>query len=155
MKPPVLSFEKVDPIVGGIQEEKLVEMDKVIPVLYKNLNGIIVIRSNKTVFERYYNGYQKEDTCHIASVTKSILSALIGIAVDQGYIKSLDQKVLDFFPDYVCHPSEVVKKSITIRHLLTMRAPYLFKPMQEPMEKMVRPSPFRSRRSCRPRGSGA
>lgn len=138
MEQSVLSFEKVDPIVADMQEEKLMEMDKIIPILYKNLNGIIVIRSNKTVFERYYNGCQKEDTCHIASVTKSFLSALIGIAVDQGAIKSLDQKILDFFPDYICPPSEVQKKAITIRHLLTMRAPYLFKPMQEPMEKMVR-----------------
>lgn len=138
MKQMALSFEKIDPSMVGMCKEKLIEMDKAIPVLYKNLNGMIVIRANKMVFERYYNGYQKEDTFHIASVTKSILSALIGIAIEQGNIKSLDQKVLDFFPDYICHPSEIQKKAVTIRDLLTMRAPYLFKPMQEPMEKMVR-----------------
>ena len=46
------------------------------------------------------------DNVHIASVTKSIISILIGIAIDKGLIKSVNQKVLDFFPDYVIKRGE-------------------------------------------------
>lgn len=134
----MFDFQVVEPSTVNMNQEKLQEMDKMIPHLYKNLNGIIVMRQDKVVFENYYNGYSMTDTHHVASVTKSILSALIGIAYEQGYIQSLDQKVLDFFPEYNCPPSEIQKKAITIRHLLTMRAPYVFKPLQEPLEKLVR-----------------
>lgn len=134
----ILSFDPINPNDVGMMEDKLLEMDRIIPRQFKNLNGIIIVRSNKTIFERYYNGYDIDNTCHIASVTKSVLSALIGIAVDKGYIKDLDQRVLGFFPEYKCSPAEVQKQAVTIRNLLTMRAPYIFKPLQEPMEKMVR-----------------
>lgn len=133
----IQTFNVVEPIEVGMNKEKLLEMDKVIPSLYKNLNGIIVIRSNKVVLEKYYNGYGVDDTHHVASVTKSFISALIGIAIDKGYIKSIDKKVLEFFPEYTCHPSQIQKKAITLRDLLTMRAPYMFK-MFDPMEKIIR-----------------
>ncbi len=134
----LLTFDTVDPIEVGMEKDKLLEMDKIIPSLYKNLNGVIVVRFGKVVFEKYYNGYGAMDTFHVASVTKSFISALIGIAMDKGYIKSLDQKVLEFFPEYICHPSEIQKKAITLRHLLTMRAPYIFKTLQEPLEKLTK-----------------
>ena len=61
------------------------------------------------------------------SVTKSILSALIGIAVDKGYIRSLDQKVLDFFPDYTPKRGEKTAQRVTIRDMLTMTTPFKYK----------------------------
>lgn len=60
-------------------------------------------------------------------MTKSVFSALIGIAIDKGYIKYADQKVLDFFPYYNIKPGEKTIQDITIRNLLTMTAPYKYK----------------------------
>lgn len=134
----ILSFDCIKPSDVGMKEDTLLEMDKIIPTRFKNLNGMIIIRSNQLVYERYYNGYDIDDTCHVASVTKSVLSALIGIAVDKGCIKDLNERVLDFFPEYKCSPAEIQKQAVTIHDLLTMRVPYIFKPLQEPMEKMVR-----------------
>lgn len=57
--------------------------------LYKK-NGI-------KLYENYFNGYTADNAVHVFSVTKSVFSALIGIAIDKGLIKSADQKVLDFF----------------------------------------------------------
>lgn len=54
------------------------------------------------------------------SVTKSIFSVLIGIAIDKGYIESVDQKVLDFFPDYTVKRGEKTIQRVTIRDMLTM-----------------------------------
>jgi CubicO group peptidase (beta-lactamase class C family) len=100
---------------------------------YENINGVVVARNGLIVYEQYYNGYGPDDTHHVASVTKSILSALIGIAIDAGYIKHVDQKVMDFFPEYV---SDGQKQEITIRHLLTMTTPYSFEDWKEPLDKM-------------------
>lgn len=58
------------------------------------------------------------------SATKSIVSLLIGIALEQGSIKSIDDKVLDYFPEYKVKRGEKTIYAITIKHLLTMKAPY-------------------------------
>ena len=58
------------------------------------------------------------------SVTKSVIALLTGIAMDKGYIKSVEQKVLDFIPEYTVTRGEKTIYDVTIRHLLTMTAPY-------------------------------
>ena len=58
------------------------------------------------------------------SATKSIVALLVGIAVDRGQIASIDDKVLSYFPDYQVKRGEKTIYDVTIRHLLTMRAPY-------------------------------
>lgn len=103
------------------------ELNKVIQEYYTNIAGIIVVKNNETIFENYFNGYKKEDPIHIASVTKSILSILIGIAIDKGYIKNTEQYVLDFFPQYVLKKREKTIQKVRIKHLLTMTAPFKFK----------------------------
>nr|WP_256124218.1 serine hydrolase [Paenibacillus chitinolyticus] len=116
--------------------EKLAELEPVIRSEYSNINGVVIVRNGAIACERYYNGYGPEDTHHVASVTKSILSALIGIAIDTGFIKHVDQKVLDFFPEYVSDAADSQKREITLRHLLTMTAPYPFEDWHEPLDKM-------------------
>ena len=60
------------------------------------------------------------------SATKSITSALIGIAIDKGLIKSEDQQLIDFFPEYFENDLNSDKKEITIRNLLTMQSGFSF-----------------------------
>jgi CubicO group peptidase (beta-lactamase class C family) len=85
---------------------------------YCNIGGICVLKNNESVYENYFNGYRAEDFLHVTSVTKSVFSALVGIAIDRGFIKNIDQKIKAFFPDYK------VPETITIKHMLTMTAPY-------------------------------
>lgn len=101
---------------------------------YQNLAGIIVQKNEKIVYEDYFDGYKKTNSIHIASVTKSILSALVGIAVDKGAIESVEQNVLDFFPEYKIKRGEKTLQNITIKNLLTMTAPYKYK--SEPYTKV-------------------
>ncbi len=89
-----------------------------------NICQIHVRREGETIYENCWHGYRPGDAVHVASVTKSIIALLTGIAVDQGIIESIDQKVLDFFPDYQVKRGEKTIYDVTIRHLLTMRAPY-------------------------------
>lgn len=72
-------------------------MEKAIVNSYSNIGGIVVLKEGKTVYENYYNNCTADSTVHVFSVTKSIISVLIGIAIDSGYIKSTEEKVLDFF----------------------------------------------------------
>ncbi|MGM1047420.1 MAG: serine hydrolase domain-containing protein [Bacillota bacterium] len=133
---PTTEWQTVDPATLRMDSEKLSELEPIIKSEYSNINGIVVVRNGSIAYERYYNGYGPDDAHHVASVTKSIISALIGIAIDAGYIKSVDQKVLEFFPEYVPGAADRQKREITIRHLLTMTAPYPFEDWHEPLDKM-------------------
>ena len=68
------------------------------------------------------------------SVTKGVMALLAGIAVDKGFIKSVDEKVIDFFPDYQVKKGEKTIYDVTLKHLLTMTAPY--KGKSEPWKKV-------------------
>lgn len=133
---PTIEWQAEDPAALSMDSEKLSELEPIIKSEYSNINGIVVTRNGYIAYERYYNGYGPDDMHHVASVTKSIISALIGIAIDAGYIKNVDQKVLDFFPEYVLDTADRQKREITIRHLLTMTAPYPFEDWHEPLDKM-------------------
>lgn len=85
------------------------------------IDGLLVIRNGHLVREGYFNGYTKDMPHDIRSDSKSFLSALAGIAIEKGYIKSLDDKVLDYFPEHISTITDPRKFDITIRHLLTMR----------------------------------
>jgi len=80
--------------------------------------SVVVIRHGYITYERYYSG-GPNDPRPIWSATKAILSALVGIAIQQGQLKSLDQKMMDFFSEYTYKAAKEAY-DITIRHLLTM-----------------------------------
>jgi CubicO group peptidase (beta-lactamase class C family) len=85
-----------------------------------NMDGVVVVHSGHIVAERYYAPY-KQDTLHETySITKSVISALIGIAIQEGYIHSVEDSVLDFFPEGTFKNDDPLKRSITLEHLLTM-----------------------------------
>ncbi|MNM83993.1 6-aminohexanoate-dimer hydrolase [compost metagenome] len=116
-----------------MNQRKKIEFERIISNNYKNIAGIVVQKNGKLLYENYFNKYTASNPVHIASVTKSIFSALIGIALEKKHLKSLDQKVLDFFPEYKILEGEKSIQNITIRHMLTMTAPYKYK--KEPYEK--------------------
>jgi CubicO group peptidase (beta-lactamase class C family) len=85
------------------------------------IDGLLVIRNGFLVAEQYYNEYNESQPHNIMSVSKSFLSAITGIALHLGYIDSLEEKVLKYFPEYIHPDLDPRKFDITIRHLLTMR----------------------------------
>jgi CubicO group peptidase (beta-lactamase class C family) len=122
--------------------DKLADLAPMIKSHYGNINGVVIVRKGHIVFERYFNGCRPEDAHNVASVTKSFTSALIGIAIDSGFIQSVSQKVLSFFPEYVTNAGDIQKRTITIRHLLTMTAPMAWKKTDtsgyEPLNRLRR-----------------
>lgn len=110
-----------------MNREKIIELETTIKSDHDNIAGIMIQKNGKQIYEKYFNGFTAESAFHVFSVTKSILSALIGIVVDQGYIHSIDQRVLEFFPDYTPKRGEKTLQRITIRDMLTMTAPFKYK----------------------------
>ena len=78
--------------------------------------GLVVIKNDSLVFEKYWDGYSDSSLSGSFSVAKSITSLLIGAAIKEDKIKSVDQKVGDFLPEF----KEGIAGRLTIKHLLTM-----------------------------------
>ncbi|PKK82668.1 MAG: hypothetical protein CVT49_12375 [candidate division Zixibacteria bacterium HGW-Zixibacteria-1] len=96
--------------------------DKILAGEYGEIHSLLVIRNGFLVFERYYRGYDVNRLHRIYSVTKSFTSALVGIAMEQGYVDSLDHNVLSFFPEYDSYANlDADKEAIVLRNILTMR----------------------------------
>ena len=89
-----------------------------------NICQISVLQNGQEVWAGEWNEYQKTDCAHIMSVTKSVIALLVGIAIDKGFIRGVNDAVLSYFPDYRVKRGEKTIYDVTIRHLLTMRAPY-------------------------------
>lgn len=113
------------------------ELHKLVAESKKNESNICQIcasRDGQVVYEDTWRRFTAEDAVNVNSVTKGIMAILTGIAVDKGCIKSVDEKVMDFFPDYQVKRGEKTIYDVTIRHLLTMTAPY--KGKSEPWKKV-------------------
>lgn len=110
-----------------MREEDILKLEEKIQKEYGNIAGIVVRKENKDVYEKYFHDCTKSSRLHVYSVSKSILSLLAGIALEKGYIGSIDQKVLEFFPDYKVKKGETTIQKVTLKDLLTMTAPYKYK----------------------------
>jgi len=99
-----------------------------------NICQISALMDGITVYEDCWRGYGNEDAVNVNSVTKGVMALLAGIALDRGYIKGTDQKVMDFFPNYEVKKGEKTIFDVTVRHLLTMTAPYKYR--SEPWKKV-------------------
>ena len=85
------------------------------------LLSLLVSIDGELVEERYFNGARPTDAANLKSASKSVLSALVGIAVDRGYLNLADS-VQQFFPQHLAGADDARKKTITIEDLLTMRS---------------------------------
>lgn len=137
----VVSFpaDEIKGITKGTLEDvgldrKIIEVlvDSIESGYYTNRHSLLIYKDHKLVLEEYFSGKDEEwakdlgivefndSTLHdLRSISKSVVSAALGIAIEQGLIKSVDQKIFDFFPQYKQFNNEG-RQNITIKHLLTM-----------------------------------
>lgn len=90
----------------------------------ETLYGLLVIKNGYLVAERYFNTGSVDQLSGRQSATKSFTSALVGIALDQGTLSSVNQKMMDFFPEFAEQIDDPRKEAITIQDLLQMRSGY-------------------------------
>jgi CubicO group peptidase (beta-lactamase class C family) len=90
---------------------------------YPNLEGLVISQNGQLTYEEYFHGFKKDSLHDTRSAFKSVAGILIGIAIDKGFIKSVDDKVYSFFPQYKPYlNANVLKDSMTIEHLLEMKS---------------------------------
>ncbi|MEB8346777.1 serine hydrolase [Flavobacteriaceae bacterium KMM 6898] len=87
---------------------------------WHRLRGLLVVQDDKLIIEKYFDGANLYDAYNVHSVTKSITSALVGIAIDKGIIPSEEEKVMKYFLEYQ-NQVDSLKNVITLKHLLTMK----------------------------------
>ncbi len=84
------------------------------------IHSMLIVKDGKLVHEAYFWGYQRNSLNVMASITKSVTSTLIGIAIDKGFIKSVDESVVSFLPEYSELTKDPKKRAIKLKHILTM-----------------------------------
>src|SRR3712207_2077358 len=80
--------------------------------------AFLVARDNELLYEKYFNGYNERSVNTSFSMAKSFASALVGIAIEEGHIKSVEEPITNYLPELLERDERF--GSITIRHLLTM-----------------------------------
>lgn len=114
---PTASLEEV-----GIKGDSLRQLIRTIGnTKPRDFRGIVIIKDNKVVLEEYFNTYWRATVHDIRSAGKSVTGMLMGIAIDKGLIKGVDQAIMDFFPKEKMSLDLTEKiGDITIKDLLTM-----------------------------------
>jgi CubicO group peptidase (beta-lactamase class C family) len=90
--------------------------------------AFIVIQDDRVVFERYYNGWQRESMLTSFSVAKSFVSTLVLMAIEEGYVGSIDDPITNYLPE-MSERDERFER-VTIRHLLTMSSGFEYQEMR-------------------------
>ena len=110
----------------GMDPKKLKELNEEVRLLLEmniDIHSILIVKDGYIVAEQYYSDeYGPDDLHRVYSCTKSLTSALLGIASGKGLLGGLDQLMVDFFPEYEIANMSDEKAAINIEHLLTMSA---------------------------------
>jgi CubicO group peptidase (beta-lactamase class C family) len=109
------------PAAQGMKPVLLAEVEATAAHL-SNLYALLVVRNGCIVLEQYYQNRTPTTQNHIRSITKSVVSALVGIAIDRDIIEGVHTRVLECLPEFEPRDADARKKQITIEHLLTMTA---------------------------------
>jgi CubicO group peptidase (beta-lactamase class C family) len=117
---PTTGWQTSTPEEQGMDSQKLADMLAAIESQGLSVDSVLVVRNGSLVLEAYYDPYGPDDVHSIESNTKSVIAALIGIAIDQGSIEGSSAKMLDFFPGRLVRQMDARKEAITLRHLLSM-----------------------------------
>jgi CubicO group peptidase (beta-lactamase class C family) len=86
------------------------------------VRSILVVRHGYLVYEEYFGDFTADSRDNVRSVTKSVTSALVGIALENGDLPSLDVTLDAYFPEYFAAGENADKRNIMLRHLLMMRS---------------------------------
>ncbi|MEE9364592.1 MAG: serine hydrolase [Cellulophaga sp.] len=107
----------------GFNETQLLRLiDSVNSKKLVNTHCILIAKQEKLIFETYFDGFNANIPHDLRSASKSISSAMIGIAIDDKIIGSVDEKLYDFIPKAYQYTKDSLKSKITIKDLLTMNS---------------------------------
>jgi CubicO group peptidase (beta-lactamase class C family) len=106
----------------GFDADELAEIDRLVADSYSNVRSIAIVRDGHLVHEDYWQGFDAADGHDVRSVTKSVVGALVGIAIEEGLIEGLDATVGELFADRLPADADPRMAGVTVRQLLSMTA---------------------------------
>ncbi len=106
---------------AGVDTAALYNMMNLVLDKHNYMHSILIIKGGNLIVEEYLNGWDPVRIHRIQSVTKSFTSTLVGIAIREGFIESIDDPLYKYLPEYSSLFDDA-KKIISIKHLLTMSA---------------------------------
>ena len=120
---PVDAWPLAAPEAQGMDSAKLEAAFQAVDAYPQNdIHSLLVLRKGVIVAEKYYQSYDQDSHNALYSCTKSVISALVGIAIEEGALKGVDQPVADFFPDAMQVNPDPRKDAMRLEDLLSMRA---------------------------------
>jgi CubicO group peptidase (beta-lactamase class C family) len=114
-------WPSTDPGLQGIDSGAIEDMHQKIGRERLPVHSFLLVRNGFLVWEQYFSGYNRDVKHALDACTMSVVSALAGIAVQDGFLQGVDQKVLDFFPEKQEQAGDNLRR-LTVGHLLTMTA---------------------------------
>ena len=105
------------PALDAVHRARILERAASLP----RLRSLLVSVGGARIEEHYFNGASARRAANLKSASKTIIAILVGIAIDRGYLKGVEQPIVDFFPDELAG-ADPVRRSITVEDLLTMRS---------------------------------
>lgn len=117
---PAQGWRTSTPEEQGIDSELLARILSFVRQHELHIHSMLIIRHGYAVVDAYFYPFPPNTMHDLASCTKSFTATLIGIAIDKGFIKSVKQPVISFFPDKKITHVNDLKKELTLEHLLTM-----------------------------------
>jgi CubicO group peptidase (beta-lactamase class C family) len=117
---PTEGWRSSTPEQQGMDSDRLARMMDVIRQREYGIDSVLTVRNGYMVADAYVHPFRPGSQHIIHSCTKSIVSALVGIAIDKGYIEGADQPILELFPERTAATLDTNKKAMTLENLLTM-----------------------------------
>jgi CubicO group peptidase (beta-lactamase class C family) len=117
---PTTGWRTCKPEAVGMDSQKLAEAMEYAAISKFNSEGIVVIKNGYVTAEAYLGSFRK-DSKHVShSMAKSCTSALVGIAIDKGLIKGVDERVCQYYDEWNCNDEGDFRSRIAIRHAMTL-----------------------------------
>jgi CubicO group peptidase (beta-lactamase class C family) len=119
---PTTEWKTTTPAEQGMDGSALEQITAYVRDSGLPVDSVIVLRHGYIVYEKYFGSQWDENTLHnIFSCTKSIMGSLVGIALQQGKINSLDDRMVDYFPNRTIRNLDARKKAVRLIDLMTMK----------------------------------
>jgi CubicO group peptidase (beta-lactamase class C family) len=119
---PTAEWRTADPADHGFDADEVAEIERLVEESYRSVQSIAIVRNGYLIYERYWRGFDAADGHDTRSATKSVTSALVGIALGDGSIESLDQTVGELLADKLPSDADPRMAGVTVRQLLSMTA---------------------------------
>lgn len=113
-----------------------------IPSIKNNpgIYSLLISQNDAIVCQKYFNGHTDHELFNNQSLTKSVMSLLIGIAINKGNIKSVDEKIVDFFPA-LKNDTDKRKQAITIRQIMNQASGFYHEDLMRLDQYLTLPDP--------------